>query len=79
MLHRGQGSLRELIWIEQPSAVGWGCSECTWMFIPSGPPIGKSLDEMKKNFEQQRSKEFAGHDCARQPSVRETKRHHPQT
>jgi hypothetical protein len=71
MLRKGQDSLRELIWAQQPTAVGWGCSGCTWMFMPSGPPIGKSLDEMKMNFEQQRSEEFARHACAQHPRVRE--------
>ena len=46
---------------------GWGCSECSWVFHPSDPPIGKSLDEMKRNFQMQLSHEFESHDCPEYP------------
>jgi hypothetical protein len=56
--------LRKLIWIEEPRFQGCGCSECAWVFKPSGaPPAGNSLDEMKKIFERVRDKEFAIHVC----------------
>jgi len=55
---------RELIWIEQQRFAGWGCSECAWVFNPSGIPTGNSLDEMKRNYEQRRDKDFAAHVCA---------------
>ena len=56
--------LRKPIWIEKPHFQGYGCSECAWVFKPSGPPGGNSLDEMKKSYERQRDKEFATHVCA---------------
>jgi hypothetical protein len=40
------------------------CSECAWVFNPSGPPVGNSLDEMIGNFQIQLAKEFALHACA---------------
>jgi hypothetical protein len=40
-----------------------GCSECAWVFHLSDPPISKSLDEMKRNFQMQLSQEFESHDC----------------
>ena len=61
---------RELVWIEEQQFWGWSCSECAWVFKPSGTPTGKSLDEMKQNYEQQRDKEFAAHVCAKHPRVK---------
>jgi rubredoxin len=59
-----QGNLsRKVVWVEGESFEGWGCSECTWVFNPSGPPVGESIDEMTQNFEVQLSEEFASHDC----------------
>jgi hypothetical protein len=55
---------RELAWVERQSFRGWGCSECTWVFNPSGPLVGKSIGEMKMHYEQQRDKEFGSHVCA---------------
>ena len=58
---------RILVWIDEQRFLGWGCSQCEWVFNPSGPPTGKSLDEMKRNYEHQRDKEFAVHVCAKHP------------
>jgi hypothetical protein len=63
---------RRLVWIEEQSFRGWGCSECAWVFNPSGPPAGKSLDEMKLNYELQLNKEFADHFCAEHPRAKRT-------
>lgn len=65
---------RKLVWIEEQHFRGWGCSECAWMFNPSGSPTGKSLDEMKQNYEQQRGKEFTSHVCAEHPRATKTPR-----
>jgi hypothetical protein len=61
---------RRLVWIDEEPFGRWNCSECKWVFSPSGPPIGKSLDEMMQNYEQQRNKDFAAHLCADHPRVR---------
>ena len=58
---------RRLVWIEAQRFRGWGCSECAWIFKSSGSPTGKSLDEMKQNYEQKRDKEFTSHVCAAYP------------
>jgi hypothetical protein len=58
---------RKLVWVERPNFQGWGCSECAWVFSPLWPLAGKSIDEMKTNFGQQRDKEFASHVCAEHP------------
>jgi hypothetical protein len=66
MLHEGEeSSSRKLVHIEGQSFRGWGCSECSWLFNPSGPPVGESLDAMTRNYQAQLSNEFASHDCAR--------------
>ena len=71
MLDKGQeSSSRRLVWVEGESFRGWGCSECAWFFSISAPPTGKSLDEMKVNFQVQLSEEFASHDCAEHPRVK---------
>jgi hypothetical protein len=65
--------LRKLVRIKEHRFWGWGCSECAWVFNPSGSPTGKSLDEMKQNFEQWRDKDFATHVCAEHPRAQNTK------
>jgi hypothetical protein len=57
-------SCREVVWFEGQGVAGWGCSECAWGFNSSGPPIGTTLEEMKRNYQMQLSEEFASHDCA---------------
>ena len=74
MLHEGEeSSSRKLVHVEGQSFRGWSCSECAWVFHPSDPPVGKSLDEMKRNFQMQLSEEFASHACAEHPRVKVTK------
>lgn len=58
---------RKLVWIEEQRFQGFGCSECNWRFKSSGAPIGRSFDEMLRNFELQRDKEFTSHVCAHHP------------
>ena len=71
MLHKGQeSSSRKLVWVEGPSFGGWGCSECAWFFNLPGFPAGKSLDEMKWNFEAQLFEEFTSHTCVERPRVK---------
>jgi hypothetical protein len=50
---------RSLVWIERPDFVGFGCSECQWVFHSAGPLVGTSLDQMKQTYEAERDKEFA--------------------
>jgi len=74
MLHKAQeSSSRKLAWVEGKSFGEWGCSECAWFFSISGPPTGKSLDEMKLNFQVQLSEEFASHACAKHPRIKKPK------
>jgi hypothetical protein len=58
---------RKLVWIEEQRFQGFGCSECNWRFKSSGAPIGRSFDEMLRNFELRRDKEFTSHVCADHP------------
>jgi hypothetical protein len=60
---------RKLVWIEQQRFRGFGCSECGWRFQPSGAPTG-TFDEMMRNFELQRDKEFTLHVCADHPRAK---------
>lgn len=55
---------RELVWVKTGDFQGWACSQCAWVFNPSVPPIGNTLEEMKQNYEQQRDQEFVSHACA---------------
>ncbi len=64
---------RKLVWIEKQGFGGWACSECTWVFILSGSPTGKSLDEILHNYEQQRDTDFAVHVCAEHPRSKNIK------
>jgi hypothetical protein len=61
------GMLRRLVWLEEKRFRGFGCSECAWVFSPSGPPTGNSFDEMMRNYELQRDREFSSHVCADHP------------
>jgi hypothetical protein len=71
MLHKGQeSSPRKLLWVEERGSVGWGCSECAWVFNLPNLPTGKSLAEVKRNCEMQLSEEFASHACAERPRVK---------
>lgn len=60
---------RKLIWIEEQHFRGFGCSECSWRFMTSGAPTGTSFDEMMRNFELRRDREFASHVCPDQPET----------
>jgi hypothetical protein len=58
---------RSLVWAERPNFQGWACTECAWKFNPLGRLKGESIEEMKKQYEAQRDKEFAAHVCAQHP------------
>ena len=64
---------RKLAWVEEEPFGRWGCTDCAWIFKPSGPPIGKTLDEMKENYARQRDKDFNAHVCADHPGAENTK------
>src|SRR5580704_14847312 len=70
---RMMAPLRELIWIQERHFQGWGCSECAWVFRPSGPPTGNSLQEMKENYLRLRDEESAAHVCAEHPSAKKAR------
>ena len=55
---------RKMVWIDGQRFRGFGCSECGWRFEPSAAPTGTSFDEIMRNFELQRDKEFTSHVCA---------------
>jgi hypothetical protein len=65
--------LRQLIWIEKPSFQGCACSDCAWVFKPSGPPVGNSLEEMMAIYKRLRDEEFAIHVCAEHPRAKKEK------
>ena len=58
---------RKQVWIESQHVLGFGCSQCNWVFEAAGVLVGESLDTMKQNYEVQRDKEFAAHVCAKHP------------
>ena len=69
---------RTLKWKEDQSFMGWGCSECGWLFKPSGDPDGKSMDEMTRAFVLQRDTDFAAHFCVEHPKQQQGKPNKPQ-
>jgi Zn-finger protein len=54
---------RKMVWVKQSD--GWGCSDCAWVFVPSGPPHGEIIDQMMRNFMAKRDKEFNSHACTK--------------
>jgi hypothetical protein len=62
---------RQMVWIETQRMEAWTCVACAWAFRPSGPPVGNSLEEMMRNYELQRDKEYASHVCAMCPGTRD--------
>jgi rubredoxin len=54
---------RDMVWVQSDRFMGWACSKCAWIFNPSGAPTGKSLEEIKRQFDLQRDKAFAAHVC----------------
>ena len=58
---------RTLVWMKTDSYQGYGCSACLWAFKPAGPPVGNTLEEIKRLYEAQRDKEFAVHVCIERP------------
>lgn len=56
--------MREMIWVQTENVESWGCSECDWIFKPSGPPHGFAMEDMKQNFEREREQGFKSHVCA---------------
>jgi hypothetical protein len=68
MHHKGhESSSRKLVWVEGQNVAGWGCSECAWVFSPSG--TDKPLDEAIRNAQEQLVDQFASHACAAHPKV----------
>jgi len=63
---------RTLTWIREAHFHGPSCSRCAWLFRPSGPPIGISLQQMKENYVRRCNEEFAAHDCAEYPRAAKT-------
>src|ERR1019366_2368109 len=60
---------RKMIWIKNQQMETWACFACGWTFRSSGPPLGNSLDEMIRNFELRRDKEYASHVCTECPKT----------
>src|SRR6266849_8744813 len=63
-------TMRKMTWVKSALSESWACSQCAWVFKPSGPPRGTTLDEMMQNFERQRDREFASHLCAEHPRTK---------
>jgi hypothetical protein len=66
--------MKTMIWVKSAQFEGWACCECAWIFNPSGPPVGNSLEAMKQDFERQRDREFGSHVCAQNPRDKVEKR-----
>jgi len=69
---RAASTPRTLTWIREPHLHAPACSQCAWLFHPSGPPTGSSLEQMKENYMRSCNEEFAAHICARYPKAPNT-------
>src|ERR1039457_5733362 len=69
-----RGMPRKLARVEEGRFRGFACPECSWRFDSSAAPTGKSFDEMMRNFELLRDKEFTSHVCAAHPRTMGAKR-----
>jgi|SRR5580658_6060737 hypothetical protein len=58
---------RTLRWINETYFYGPACSRCAWLFRPTGPPTGISLQQMKEDYIWRCNGEFAAHVCAEHP------------
>jgi hypothetical protein len=58
---------RELIWVERDRFRGWACSACAREFKASGPLVGDTIEEMKRDHERERDGTFKAHACAEHP------------
>src|SRR5436190_572420 len=66
---------RKLVWVDENRFRGFACSDCSWRFdLVQLRPTGKSFDEMMRNLELQRDKEFTSHVCANHPRIKSAKR-----
>jgi hypothetical protein len=68
----GVSTPRTLTWIREAHFHGPACSRCAWLFRPTGPPIGMSLQQMKENYLRRCNEEFSAHDCAEYPTAAKT-------
>jgi hypothetical protein len=48
----------KLVWIESHHFLGFGCSQCNWVFRPSGVVGGESLDKMNMDYDHPPSNQF---------------------
>jgi len=58
-----------MVWVERDRFHGWACSVCAWVFKVSGSLGDKSIEEMKRQYEAERDKEFRLHVCAEHPRI----------
>jgi hypothetical protein len=59
---------RKLVWVTKgENCQGFGCSECDWVFKPSGRLVGNTMEQMKRKYEAECEQEFAAHVCAKFP------------
>jgi hypothetical protein len=49
---------RKLVRVEGQSFEGWGCSECAWVFNPSGPPLKRASQSWDANSSERCSLNF---------------------
>jgi hypothetical protein len=58
---------RELVGLKTPGFEGWACSQCAWFFSPSDALKGKTIEEMKESYRQERDQAFVAHSCGDHP------------
>jgi hypothetical protein len=70
MVRRSFDSPRKIAWLQTKKIAGWGCSKCSWFFLPVPIAVGNSLDLMTAHIQKQLETEFASHDCAQHPTAK---------
>jgi hypothetical protein len=64
---------RKLVRFASEGYLRFGCSDCNWVFNPSGAAVGETIDEMKRKYLAERDKEFAGHVCTKTSNRQKSK------
>jgi len=63
-------TMRAMIRFQMQEVNFWGCSDCAWVFRPSGPPLGNTIEAMGENYDRERDNNFAAHVCAQHPRTK---------
>ena len=59
--------MRHVVFVSDLNKSGWKCSDCEWVFQPSRSMAGRTLAEIRQNFDRDLEEKFIEHVCAEHP------------